>query len=149
MTRKNSIESFTEQALFPLSGSQLVSPTSATLGQAFSFNYSAGITRVSSLSKGFEMLSNTCQPLRRRCGERGVKVAWFGAKDVAGFTSCHRHWSYVGRKERPATEALLTWCDFAQRKNFAFLSFSSASLTSRSTTQCPGRKTIWSKWPIS
>ena len=39
-----------------------------------------------------------------------MKLAWFGAKEVSGFTSCHRHWSYVGSKERPATEALLTWC---------------------------------------
>ena len=50
-----------------------------------------------------------------------MRVAWFGAKDVAGFTSCHRHWSYVGRKERPATEALLTWCDFGQKKLCIFV----------------------------
>jgi len=48
------------------------------------------------------------ESFKRNCGERGVKVAWFGAKEVAGFTSCHRHWSYVGEKERPATEALLS-----------------------------------------
>ena len=47
------INHLSEQALFPLSGSQRVSPMSATLGQAFSFNYWAGITRVSSHSKGF------------------------------------------------------------------------------------------------
>ena len=82
------------------------------LAPVFSFNYLAGITRVWSHSKGFN--KNAClylsfSSLIRRCVERGVKVAWFGAKEVSGFTSCHRHWSYVGRKERPATEALLTW----------------------------------------
>ena len=59
--------------------------------------------------------------MKRRCVERGVKVAWFGAKEVSGFTSCHRHWSYVGRKERPATEALLTWCDFFHKLLLMFL----------------------------
>jgi len=48
------------------------------------------------------------ESFKRCCVSRGVKVAWFGAKEVSGFTSCHRHWTYVGRKERPATEALLT-----------------------------------------
>ena len=43
--------------------------------------------------------------------------------------------------------ATFTFCP----KTTIFYVFSAfpASLTSHSTTQCPGRKTIWSEWPIS
>ena len=57
-------------------------------------------------------------------------MAWFGGKEVSGFTSCHRHWSYVGSKERPATEALLTWCNihFCRKTTLFFNVFSAPSL---------------------
>ena len=56
-------------------------------------------------------------------------MAWFGGKEVSGFTSCHRHWSYVGSKERPATEALLTRCHITfVQKPHCFDVFSAPSL---------------------
>ena len=32
----------------------------------------------------------------RACRERGVRVAWFGGREVAGFTSTHHHWRWAG-----------------------------------------------------
>jgi len=35
------------------------------------------------------------EAFHRACKERGVRLAWFGGKAVAGFTSTHHHWSYA------------------------------------------------------
>lgn len=56
-------------------------------------------------SQDYEVL----QQFQRCCLDRGVKLAWFGAREVNGFTSSHKHWSYVETEtaDLPETDDLL------------------------------------------
>jgi dTDP-4-amino-4,6-dideoxygalactose transaminase len=50
----------------------------------------------------------------RTCGERGVEIKWFGAKEPAGFTSSWESWQYIkNRPSLPRTRKTLDFlCDF-------------------------------------
>ena len=39
------------------------------------------------------------------CISRGVKTAWFGRKEWAGFTSTHLHWQYIHSEDPSASSA--------------------------------------------
>jgi len=47
------------------------------------------------------------QQYQRNTLARGVKLAWFGCDDVAGFTSTHKHWQYVPSGDLSQTDLLL------------------------------------------
>lgn len=42
-----------------------------------------------------------------RCGERGVELKWFGAREPVGFTSTHDSWRYAERQSLPQTDRVL------------------------------------------
>ena len=50
----------------------------------------------------------------KTCGDRGVEIKWFGAKEPAGFTSSWESWQYIkNRPSLPRTRKTLDFlCDF-------------------------------------
>lgn len=42
-----------------------------------------------------------------RCGERGVELKWFGAREPSGFTSRHSSWRYAPPQSLPETDRIL------------------------------------------
>ncbi|MCK0168958.1 DegT/DnrJ/EryC1/StrS family aminotransferase [Jannaschia sp. S6380] len=42
------------------------------------------------------------------CAARGVEFKWFGAESAQGFTSAHRHWTYVEPQDLRRTDAVLS-----------------------------------------
>ncbi len=45
--------------------------------------------------------------LLARAAARGVELKWFGAKEPAGFTSCHDSWRYAPPQDLPQTDRIL------------------------------------------
>ncbi len=54
------------------------------------------------------------QTFLQRCGERGVQIKWFGAKEPVGFTSSWENWQYIRDSQKlPRTRKILDFmCDF-------------------------------------
>jgi len=83
------------------------------LGKSSFFEFPARLEAESFVGTSFQFRLNTntyenLEQFHRRVLERGIKMAWFGARNVNGFTSTHKHWGYVETDDLDQTNNLLS-----------------------------------------